>query len=318
MSAAVLRNSWHGLWNFFQQPFFAQLSLTARLHPLSAIRGRRRIVIGRRTQIGAHCQLDAQTASGSIRIGDHCQLGPSAMLLAHGGAIELGDDCSVNPFCVLYGHGGLKIGNGVRIAAGTVIIPANHNFDEPDVPIHQQGVTAQGIVIEDDVWIGANVTVLDGVRLGHGSVIAAGAVVNHDVQPFSVMGGVPARLLKQRGSPAQPGKQNGQAISKPASPQPSPPGENAPNQISRLEPRNLGAPIFKSACLDSVGAHADLEIGAPVHGQGETRSVLGESPGGTCNSNAAAWPERALVTPSPGGEGRGEGEPIGDHSRQGP
>ena len=287
MSAAVLRNSWHGLWNFFQQPFFAQLSLTARLHPLSAIRGRRRIIIGRRTHIGAHCRLDAQAGGGSIHIGDRCQLGPSAMLLAHGGAIELGDDCSVNPFCVLYGHGGLKIGNGVRIAAGTVIIPANHNFDEPDVPIHQQGVTAQGIVIEDDVWIGANVTVLDGVRLGHGSVIAAGAVVNHDVQPFSVMGGVPARLLKQRGSPAQPGKQNGQAISKPA-------------------------------CLDSVGAHADLEIGAPVHGQGETRSVLGESPGGTCNPNAVAWPERALVTPSSGGEGRGEGEPIGDHSRQGP
>jgi len=198
MSIAILRISWHGIWNFIQRPLFAQLSLTARLHPFSVFRGRKRIVIGQRTWIGAHCRMDTAAVNGFIRVGDRCQIGPSAMLLTYGGSIEIGDDCSVNPFCVLYGHGGLKIGNGVRIASGTVIIPANHNFDDPDVPIHQQGVSAKGIIIEDDVWIGANVTVLDGVCIGHGSVIAAGSVVNRDVELFSVMGGVPARLIKKR------------------------------------------------------------------------------------------------------------------------
>jgi acetyltransferase-like isoleucine patch superfamily enzyme len=198
MSTALLRNSWHGFWNLLQRPFFADLSLKARLHPLSDLRGRRHIIVGELTRIGAHCRMDAKAEHGSIRIGRRCQIGPSAMLLTYGGSIEIGDDCSVNPFCVLYGHGGLRIGQGVRIASGTVIIPANHNFDDLNVPICQQGFSAKGICIEDDVWIGANVTVLDGVCIGTGSVVAAGAVVTKDVEPFSVVGGVPAKLIKKR------------------------------------------------------------------------------------------------------------------------
>jgi acetyltransferase-like isoleucine patch superfamily enzyme len=92
----------------------------------------------------------------------------------------------------------LKIGDGVRIGAGTVIIPSNHVFSDPDVPIYLQGSAGTGICIEDDVWIGANCTILDGVHIGQGSVIAAGAVVNKDVAPYSVVGGVPARLIKKR------------------------------------------------------------------------------------------------------------------------
>ena len=198
MSTAVLRNTTYGFWNLLQRPFFARLPFNVRLHPLAVFKGRRRIVIGAGTRIGAHCRMSVEDEGGSIHIGRRCTIGPSAMLLAYGGTIELGDDCSVNPFCVLYGHGGLKIGNGVRIAASTVLVPANHNFGDPDVPIYQQGISAKGIVIEDDVWIAAHVTVLDGVRIGRGSVIAAGAVVAQDVEPFSVVGGVPARLIKKR------------------------------------------------------------------------------------------------------------------------
>jgi acetyltransferase-like isoleucine patch superfamily enzyme len=93
---------------------------------------------------------------------------------------------------------GLQIGDGVRIGAGVVIIPSNHVFADPDVPIYRQGNEGKGICIESDVWIGANCTVLDGVTIGQGSVIAAGAVVNKDVDPYSVVGGVPARLIKKR------------------------------------------------------------------------------------------------------------------------
>ena len=78
------------------------------------------------------------------------------------------------------------------------MIPSNHNYARTDIPIYRQGETSKGIVIEDDVWIGARVTILDGVRVGGGSIIAAGAVVSKDVEPFSVVGGVPARVLKSR------------------------------------------------------------------------------------------------------------------------
>jgi acetyltransferase-like isoleucine patch superfamily enzyme len=136
---------------------------------------------------------------GRIRIGRKSVIFQYAQLLAHGGEITIGEFCTVNPFCVLYGHGGLHIGNYVRIATHTVMIPANHVFDDPDAPITRQGLRMQGITIEDDVWIGAGARVLDGITIGRGAVVAAGAVVNRDVPPLAIFGGVPARQLGWRG-----------------------------------------------------------------------------------------------------------------------
>ena len=76
------------------------------------------------------------------------------------------------------------------------IIAVNHVFDDPGRPFVEQGITAQGIVIEDDVWIGSGAVITDGVRVGRGSVVAAGAVVTKDVPPHTVGGGVPARVLR--------------------------------------------------------------------------------------------------------------------------
>jgi acetyltransferase-like isoleucine patch superfamily enzyme len=121
------------------------------------------------------------------------------MLLAEGGYIIIGNNCSVNPYTILYGHGGLTIGNWVRIAAHTTMIPANHIFADRSQPISKQGLTRQGIVIEDDVWVGANATVLDGAHISAGCVIAAGAVVKGRTEPFGVYAGVPARLIGMRG-----------------------------------------------------------------------------------------------------------------------
>lgn len=118
--------------------------------------------------------------------------------MAYGGEITMGDFCSVNPYTVLYGHGGLHMGEGVRIAAHCVMIPANHNIDDPDIPVRKSGLTKKGIRIGNDVWIGARCVILDGVTIGEGAVIAAGAVVNRDVEPFMIVGGVPAKPIKSR------------------------------------------------------------------------------------------------------------------------
>jgi acetyltransferase-like isoleucine patch superfamily enzyme len=135
---------------------------------------------------------------GEISIGRRCLVLPGAMLLPYGGFIRIGDDCSVNPYCVLYGQGGLTIGKGVRIAAHTVIIPSNHIIDEPKTPIYQLGLTKEGITIEDHVWIGTGVRILDGVTIGINSVIAAGAVVTKDIPANVIAGGVPARVIRNR------------------------------------------------------------------------------------------------------------------------
>lgn len=141
------------------------------------------------------------SASETISIGENCDIGHGALVATYGGWIRLGRGCSVNPYCVLYGHGGLSIGDHVRIASHSVFIPANHRFDDTNRLIVEQGETREGIEIGNDVWIGAHVTVLDGCRIGNGAVIAAGAVVTGDVEPMSVVAGIPARVIGYRGDP---------------------------------------------------------------------------------------------------------------------
>jgi acetyltransferase-like isoleucine patch superfamily enzyme len=134
------------------------------------------------------------TGGGELVIGRYCEIHDFAMLDAFGGSIHMGDHCSLNPFAILYGHGGTRIGNGVRIAAHTVVIPANHNF-RTAAPLHEAGVTGRGITIEDDVWLGAGVRVLDGVTIGSRSVVGAGGVVTRSIPPVFLAIGVPARAI---------------------------------------------------------------------------------------------------------------------------
>jgi acetyltransferase-like isoleucine patch superfamily enzyme len=93
---------------------------------------------------------------------------------------------------------GLTIGNDCIVGQYFSCHPENHNFDNLDLPIRHQGVTRKGIKIGNNCWIGSKVTILDGVEIGDGCVIAAGAVVQASFPPNSVIGGVPARILKQR------------------------------------------------------------------------------------------------------------------------
>jgi len=115
--------------------------------------------------------------------------------IPHSG-IKIGKDSLVGEYSVIRGQGGVQIGDRVYTSPFTQIIAVNHVFDDPTRPFVEQGITAEGIVIEDDVWLGASSVVTDGVRIGKGSVVAAGAVVINDVPPHTVVGGVPARPLK--------------------------------------------------------------------------------------------------------------------------
>jgi len=135
---------------------------------------------------------------GSITIGNNCMIEDYAIISTHSGDIKIGDNFGMESFSILYGAGGLTIGDNVIIAANTIVIPANHNYDRLDMPINHQGTTMKGIIIKDDVWIGTGCKILDGVVIGRGSIIGAGSVVNRSIPDYSVVVGVPARVIKSR------------------------------------------------------------------------------------------------------------------------
>jgi virginiamycin A acetyltransferase len=117
-----------------------------------------------------------------------------------GGDIVIGENCYINPHCVLYSGNGIRLGNDVLLAPGVIIAPANHALSRRDIPIRLQGFMPSrgGVVVENDVWIGANSVLIDGVHIGCGAVIAAGSVVTGSVPAYEIWGGVPARKLKDR------------------------------------------------------------------------------------------------------------------------
>ena len=118
--------------------------------------------------------------------------------LPHAG-IRIGKDSLIGEFNVIRGQGGVTIGDRVYTSPLVQIAAVDHVFDDPARPFVEQGITAQGITIEDDVWIGGGAIITDGVKVGQGSVVAAGAVVTSDVPPHVVVAGVPARVIRQIG-----------------------------------------------------------------------------------------------------------------------
>ncbi len=159
-----------------------EISDTALISPLAhlvpSVRGTR-LVIGARTEVMEFAVLKCIGGTGDIVIGENCY---------------------INPHCVLYSGNGIRIGNDVLLAPGTIIAPANHAMSRRDVPIRLQGFMPSrgGVVVEDDVWIGANSVLIDGAHVGKGAVIAAGSVVTGTVPAYEIWGGVPARKIKDR------------------------------------------------------------------------------------------------------------------------
>jgi acetyltransferase-like isoleucine patch superfamily enzyme len=110
--------------------------------------------------------------------------------------VTIGTDSSVNSYVNIVGH--VVIGNNVMIATSAAIMGFNHGFDRRDIPMHAQPLAIKGITIGDDVWVGVQSVILDGVNVGAHSIIAAGAIVTKDVPEYAIVGGNPARLIRWR------------------------------------------------------------------------------------------------------------------------
>lgn len=141
-----------------------------------------------------------QKLGGKIIIGDETTINDDVKIIAqHKGKIVIGRNVSINYGCILYGYGGLEIKDNTRIAANSMFIPMNHEFDNPNLEIRKQPIRKTGIKIGSDVWIGARVTILDGVNIENGSVIGACSLVNKSTVKNGVYVGNPAKFIRRRG-----------------------------------------------------------------------------------------------------------------------
>jgi acetyltransferase-like isoleucine patch superfamily enzyme len=112
--------------------------------------------------------------------------------------ITMGEFVTVNEFSTISGYGGLNVGNNVLIGHQVSILSSEHTFSSRELSIRSQGIAPKRTVIGNDVWIGARAIILGGVVVGNGAIVAAGSVVTKDVQPFSVVAGVPAKPIRTR------------------------------------------------------------------------------------------------------------------------
>jgi acetyltransferase-like isoleucine patch superfamily enzyme len=120
--------------------------------------------------------------------------------IPHSG-IWIGDDSLIGEYNVIRGQGGVRIGSRVYTSPMVQFLAVDHRFDDRGRPFVDQGITARGITVHDDVWIGSGAILTDGVTVGTGAVIAAGSVVTRDVPPHTVVAGAPARSIREVGDP---------------------------------------------------------------------------------------------------------------------
>ncbi len=134
---------------------------------------------------------------GGVLFFEHC--GKSVDIGKHAkvsSRLSIGDRSGIGDRCHLQGP--IIMGNDIMMAPEVAIIATNHNFDRTDIPMNLQGHTDETVEIGDDVWLGYRAIVCPGVKIGRGSVVAAGAVVTKDVPEYSVVAGVPAKVIKTR------------------------------------------------------------------------------------------------------------------------
>jgi acetyltransferase-like isoleucine patch superfamily enzyme len=162
-----------------------------------------KISLGQTIFIGDNVEINALSKDG-IQFGNNVSIHRNTIIDCTGGIraigekLIMGDNVGLSPNCYIQVRGPVIIGNNVIFGPGVSIFSETHNFSNPDKFINEQGETRKGVTIEDGVWIGSGATILDGVTVGRNSIIAAQSLVNKNVPPYSIVGGIPAKVIKYR------------------------------------------------------------------------------------------------------------------------
>lgn len=148
--------------------------------------------------LGSRVRLERRPHIGRIVLGRWVHIGDGTVLRAHEGTLRIGDKCVFGQNNTVNCHLDIEIGNDCIIADSVYIGDFDHRTDSTSLPIRRQGLVKSPVTIGADVWLGVKSTVLRGARIGHGSVIAANAVVRGEIPDFSIAGGIPAAVLVDR------------------------------------------------------------------------------------------------------------------------
>ena len=204
--ATLLSFFWINLWSLIRG---SKLLLVGK-NPRMAILGSHvkffnssKIKFGKYLKLGDHVYISALGKEGvffgnNVGIGAYSRVVVSTTFDNPGKYIKIGNNVGIGEFAYLGGGGGLEIGDDCIIGQYFSCHPENHVTHNLNMPIRYQGVSRKGIKIGQNCWIGSKVTILDGVSIGEGCIIAAGAVVTKSFPDYSIIGGVPAKLLKYR------------------------------------------------------------------------------------------------------------------------
>ena len=168
------------------------------------IRSPHRLKAGRNLVLENNCELNCNSLQGmsfgsNVTIGAHVLIRPSNIYGGQiGEGLTIGDNSNIGPYSYVGCSGLVTIGDNVMISPRVSIYAENHNFDSVDIPMKEQGVIRATVVIESDCWIASNSVILPGVKVGKGSVVAAGSIVTKDVPSYSIVAGNPAKVIKKR------------------------------------------------------------------------------------------------------------------------
>jgi len=193
----VLRGLWKRLW----LKKAAGLLLVGKG---AKIRNPQYVKLGRNVVAEDYSEIQGLSSEG-IELGDQVTVGRFAMIRPSGYygrdigvGLKVGNHSNIGAYCYIGCSGGIEIGAYVMMGPNVGLYAENHNFERLDLTMKEQGVTLNPIVIEDDCWLASGSTIVAGVRVGKGAIVAAGAVVTEDVPPYAIVGGIPARVIGWR------------------------------------------------------------------------------------------------------------------------
>ncbi|MDQ8975080.1 acyltransferase [Acinetobacter johnsonii] len=152
------------------------------------------VKIGNNVYIGDHASLIVENGA-VLEIADNSFIGENCYIKCFGGKVLIGKDVSINSKSYINGCGGITIGDNTRIGTQSILIASNHKFGEPDLLV-KDAITKQGVSLGQNIWLGARVTVLDGVTIADDSVIGACSLVSKPLSESGVYVGIPAKKIK--------------------------------------------------------------------------------------------------------------------------
>ncbi len=193
----IFRGTWAGLF-FKENQGVTLIGKGARVRNKRFITSKGNLIIEENAEVQGISE-DGLIFGANVSIGQNALIRPSDYYGREiGKGLEIGDNSNIGPFNYVGCSGKITIGKNVMVGPRVSFYAENHVFESTDIPMKLQGIEKGEIIIGDDCWIASNSVIVSNVTIGEGSIVASGSVVTKDVPPYSIVAGVPAKVIKSR------------------------------------------------------------------------------------------------------------------------